>query len=43
MVELFEYRRKYGVLKEKVQVFSETVLLQDDELYTEKACTSEWA
>lgn len=41
VVELFEYRRKYG-LKEKAQILSMKVLLQDDELYTEKTYTSEW-
>lgn len=42
MVELFEYRRKYGVLKEKVRIISLKMPLDDDVLYTEKTCFSEW-
>lgn len=42
VVQLYEYRRKYGVVKDKVQIFSKTVSLQDDVLYTEKTYTSEW-
>lgn len=42
IVEVFEYRRKYGVKKEEVQILSMKVPLQADELYTEKTYTSEW-
>lgn len=41
MVELFEYSRKYFVMKKKVQILSVKVPLQDNELYTEKIYTSE--
>lgn len=43
VIQLYEYRRKYGVVKDKVQVLSKTVSLQDDELYTEKKYESEWS
>lgn len=33
-VELFQYRRKYIFLKEKLRIFSMKIPLQDDELYT---------
>ena len=42
LIQLYEYRRKYWILKNKVQVLSKTVLLQDNELYTEKTYESEW-
>ena len=41
VIKLYEYRRKYWVLKDKVQILSKTVSLQDDELYTEKTYESE--
>ena len=41
-VELFEYRRKYGVLKDKVRIASMKMPLEDDVLYTEKIYSSEW-
>lgn len=43
MVELFEYRRKYGVLKDKVRIVSLKMPLDGGVLYTEKTCPSEWA
>lgn len=43
VIQLYVYRRKFGLAKEKVQVFSETVTLQDDELYTEKKYHSKWS
>ena len=41
MIELFEYRRKQVVLKDKLSILSMKVALDDDELYTEKFQTSE--
>lgn len=41
MLQLYEYRRKYGVRKEKLEIFSKTVSLHDDELYTMETYTSE--
>lgn len=41
VIQLYEYRSKYWVLKDKIQVLSKTVSLQDDELYTEKKYESE--
>ena len=39
IVELFEYR---GLVSKKVPIHSVKVMLDDDELYTEKKYTSEW-
>ena len=43
VIELYEYRRKYKLAKDKVLVLSKTVSLQNDELYTEKKYESEWS
>lgn len=44
MIELFEYRHKYVVLKNKVPILSVRVPLEDEKLYTEETVTytSEW-
>lgn len=44
MIELFEYRHKYLVLKDKVPIVSVRVPLEDEKLYTEETVTftSEW-
>lgn len=41
VVELFEYKRKYEVLKKKERIFSMKILLQDNEMYTEETYRSE--
>lgn len=41
MIELFEYRHKYLVLKNKVPILSVRVPLEDEKLYTEETYTSE--
>ena len=43
VIQLYEYRRKYGVVKDKVQVFSKTMSLRDDEVYREEIYHSEWS
>ena len=43
VIQLYEYRRKYGVVKDKVQVFSKTVSLQYDEVYREEIYHSGWS
>lgn len=42
VVELFKYRRKHLVSKDKVGILSVRVPLKEDELYTEETYTSEW-
>ena len=42
MVELFKYRRKQLISKDKVQILSVKVPLEEDEMYTKEMYTSEW-
>ena len=42
MVELFKYRRKQLISKEKVRILSVKVPLEEDEIYTKEVFTSEW-
>lgn len=41
VVELFEYKRKRVVLKDRIRILSVKVPLEEDELYTEKTYTGE--
>ena len=41
VVELFEYRRKHLVLKEKVRILTEKVPLEDGKLYTKETYIGE--
>lgn len=41
IIQLYKYRHKFGLLKDKVQVLSVKVPLEDDELYTEETYTCE--
>ena len=43
VIQLYEYHRKYGIVKDKVQVFSKTVSLQDGEVYREEIYHSGWS
>ena len=42
LVELFKYRRKQLVSKDKVRILSVKVPLEEDEIYTKGVFTSEW-
>ena len=42
LVELFKYRRKQLISKDKVRILSVNVPLKEDELYTKETYTSEW-
>lgn len=43
VVQLYEDRHKYWVLKDKVQIFSKMVLMQDDIEYAEESFLSKRA
>ena len=43
MVELFKYRHKHLISKDKVRILSVKVPLAEDEIYTKGVFTSEWA
>ena len=42
VIELFEYRRKYLFLKEKVRILTAKVTLEDGKLYTKETYIGEW-
>lgn len=42
MVELFKYRRKHLITKDKVRILSAKVALKEAELYTKETYTGEW-